>query len=270
LAGNISSSYVTIIAMNKKLIAGNWKMNPISLEEAKKLSTKFRKVSETLRNVETVICPPMPFIVPASGRSGSNSKNFYLGAQSVSIEANSGAHTGEVSASILKDIGVTYVIIGHSEQRVKGESDLNISKKVQMVLETGLVPIVCVGEISRDESGAYLETLKSQIKESLSGVSPKFSGKIVLAYEPVWAIGAQEAMKNEDIYEMSLFVKKVFSDIFGADAGIKAKVLYGGSVNYRNAPDIISVGKVDGLLVGRESVNAPGFVELLKAVDEIK
>ena len=254
--------------MNKKLIVGNWKMNPITLDEAKKIARKIKRVAPILTSTETVIAPPYPFIALCGGRG--ETKHFHLGAQSASVQVDSGPYTGEVSAAILKDIGVEYVIVGHSEQRAKGESDATVSKKAQAVLASHMSPIVCVGEIVRDEAGAYLETLKNQIKNSLADIAPKFAGDIVLAYEPVWAIGAQEAMKNEDIHESSLFVKKVFSDIFGPEAGIKVKVLYGGSVNYRNAPDIISIGKVDGLLVGRESVNAPGFVELLKAVDAVK
>ena len=253
---------------NKKLIVGNWKMNPVTLEEAKKIASKIKRVAPTLDSTETVIAPPYPFITSCGSKVGI--KHFYLGSQSASTEIDRGPFTGEVSASILKDIGVTYVIIGHSEQRARGESDATVAKKTKAVLETGLIPVVCVGETVRDEAGVYLETLKNQIKNSFADIASKFASDIVLAYEPVWTIGATEPMKNEDIHESSIFVKKVFSDIFGPDAGIKVKVLYGGSVNYRNAPDIISIGKVDGLLVGRESVNAVGFVELLKAVDAVK
>ncbi len=243
-------------------------MNPMTIDEAQKIARKIKRTAPILVSTETVIAPPYPFIISCGSKK--SIKNFHLGSQSVSIEINSGPFTGEVSASILKDVGVEYVIIGHSEQRARGESDVTVSKKALAVLTAGLSPIICVGEIVRDDAGAYLDTLKNQIKTSLEGIEQKFSADIILAYEPVWAIGAQEAMKNEDIHESSIFVKKVFSDIFGPEAGLKVKVLYGGSVNYRNAPDIISIGKVDGLLVGRESVNAPGFVELLKAVDVLK
>jgi len=253
---------------NKKLIVGNWKMNPITLDEAKKIASKIKRIAPTLTTVETVIAPPFPFIVPCGSRK--RLKNFSLGAQSVSFEIDRGPYTGEVSATILSQVDVKYVIIGHSEQRARGETDEMVSRKVKAVLEAGLSPIVCVGEVSRDETGDYLAVLKNQIKNSLANVEAKSIGDIILAYEPVWAIGATEPMKNEDIYESSLFVKKVFSDIFSPEAGVKVRVLYGGSVNYRNAGDIIRIGKVDGLLVGRESVNVPGFVELLKAVDEVK
>ena len=254
--------------MNKRLIVGNWKMNPITLDEAKKIANKIKRIAATLSSVETVIAPPFPFIIPCGGRN--KVKHFSLGAQSASIEIDRGPYTGEVSATMLGEVGVKYVIVGHSEQRKSGETDETVSKKVKAVLEAGLSPIVCVGEVVRDEAGDYLNVLKNQIKNSLANIEAKSAGSIVLAYEPVWAIGAAEPMKNDDIYESSLFVKKVFSDMFGPEAGVKVKVLYGGSVNYRNASDIVRVGKVDGLLVGRESVNAPGFVELLKAVDAVK
>ena len=256
------------MANNKRLIIGNWKMNPITLDEAKKIAAKIKRIAPALTGTETVIAPPLPFLVSCGVRN--KIKNFGLGAQSVSLEIDRGPYTGEVSATMLGEVGVEYVIVGHSEQRAKGESDEIVSKKVKAVLGAGLSPVVCVGEKVRDEAGDYLNILKNQIKNSLAGVEAKDAQKIVLAYEPVWAIGAAEPMKNDDIYESSLFVKKVFSDMFGPEAGVKVKVLYGGSVNYRNAGDIVRVGKVDGLLVGRESVNAPGFVELLKAVDGVK
>jgi triosephosphate isomerase len=133
-----------------------------------------------------------------------------------------------------------------------------------------MTAIVCVGEKARDEGGAHFEYVKNQIKDSLAGISEDRVKRIVLAYEPVWAVGAKESMPPEQIYEMSLFVKKSFADIFGSEAGLKVKVLYGGAVNFRNAGEIIKTGRVDGLLVGRESVNLPGFVELLKAVDGVE
>lgn len=241
-------------------------MNPGTLAEARKIAAKIRRVAPDLKNIETVIAPPFPFIASCSPRS--SVKNFHMGAQSVSYE-ESGPHTGEVGAVMLRDIGVEYVIVGHSEERKAGSSDEIISKRLKAVLEARLVPIVCVGEVVRDENGAYLETLKNQIKNTFANIPAQSAGRIVIAYEPVWAIGAKEAMKSEDIREMSIFVKKIFADLFGSETGLKVRVLYGGSVNYLNAPDIMTVGAVDGLLVGRESVNTPGFIALLKAVDAV-
>ena len=169
-------------------------------------------------------------------------------------------------------MGVSYVIVGHSERRNPpagvGETDEIVSKKAVAALVEGISPIVCVGEAVHDADGAYLSILKEQLKNSLAGVPKSAVSRIVIAYEPIWAIGAKEAMKPEQIRETTLFIKKTVADIFGRDAGLDLPVLYGGSVNWRNAADIIRNGDVQGLLVGRESVNIPGFIELAKAVDE--
>lgn len=251
--------------MNKKLIVGNWKMNPGTLGEAKIIARKVRRIADGLSSVETVICPPYVFVCGCSGRSQSRLR---LGAQDVSQEYG-GAHTGEVGANMLRDIGVKYVLVGHSERRKIGDTDEIVSKKLVLSINAGLIPILCVGEEIRDEGGAYLETLKKQIKESLFGIAKKYAGTIIMAYEPVWAIGAKQAMISSQICEMAIFVKKVFADVFGAEAGMKVKVLYGGSVNKNNADDIIRAGKVDGLLVGRDSIDVSSFSELLKIVDRI-
>lgn len=253
--------------MNKKLIIGNWKMNPNTLKEAKHIANKIRKVSLSLTKVDTVICPP--FIYTLACSTNNRPPNFYIGAQSVS-RYEGGPHTGEVSAYMLKDAGVEYVVVGHSEGRDRGETDSHISEKIRLVLEAGMKPVVCLGEKSRDsESGSHFDFLKEQIKNTFNDVLKKYVSDIILVYEPVWAVGASEPMMSEQIYEMVLFVKKVFSDIFDPRSALKTKVLYGGSVNFKNASDIIITGKVDGLLVGRESVNVTGFSELLRMVETL-
>jgi len=252
--------------MSKRLIIGNWKMNPSSFVAAKVIARKTRAVSVRLNNTDIVVCPPFPFISACSFRK--SPALFHIGAQSVS-EQESGPHTGEVGAIMLKSLGVEYVITGHSEERESGVTNERVSRKIQKIVEAGLTAVVCVGEKARDENGSHLEFLKNQITETLSNIKQDKAMNIILAYEPVWAIGAKEAMVPEQIYEMSLFVKKVFSDIFNTEAGHKVKVLYGGSVNFRNAGEIIRISKVGGLLVGRESVNMSGFRELIKAVDAI-
>ena len=253
---------------NKHLIVGNWKMNPVTLEEAKKIARKIKNAAVKLEQSEVIMCPPFPFISTCKGKR--SLKHVHMGAQSVSVEENTGPFTGEVSAVMMKDIGVEYVIVGHSEQRKRGDTDEIVSRRMNAVLSAGLTPILCVGEEKRDENGEYLEGLKKQIKASCADLVKKYARSIIVAYEPVWAIGATEAMKPEDMYETSLFIKKVLADMYGSTTGLKATVLYGGSVTFRNAPDMIKIGKVDGLLVGRESVNSAGFVELMKAVDQIK
>jgi triosephosphate isomerase len=253
--------------MNKKIVIGNWKMNPATIGEAKRIADKAKLAAPKLKQTETVICPP--FVFASIVKPKNNVANLSLGAQSVSRD-ESGSHTGEVSAAMLKDIGVEYVIVGHSEERGRGETSEIAAKKVSAVLEAGLIPVVCVGENARDvEGGSHFEFLKQQIKDTFALVPKKDAKEIIVAYEPVWAIGAAEPMVSDQIYEMVIFVRKVLSDIFDAGSAMKIKVLYGGSVNAGNAADIINIGKVDGFLVGRESVSLIGFTDLLKVVDSI-
>ncbi len=251
---------------SRYLVVGNWKMHPATLDEAKVIARKTRLIAAKLSRTDVVACPPFPFVHVCASRT--SSEHFYMGAQSVSRE-EAGAHTGDVGAGMLQSLGVKYVIAGHSEERAAGDTDEMVSKRIAQILASGLTAILCVGEKVRDESGTHFAFIKEQIKNSLANIAEDKRSRIIIAYEPVWAIGGQEAMQPEQIYEMSLFVKQAFADVFGPDAGLKVKVLYGGAVNSRNAADIISRGKVDGLLVGRESVNMPGFSELLKAVDGI-
>jgi triosephosphate isomerase len=258
---------------SKKLLVGNWKMNPVRSEDARHIISAYKKVGTMLEHTSIVACPPFVYlalVAPLKKKSKKGSKNsarIFAGAQDVSFESE-GAFTGEVSAKMLRDIGVSYVIIGHSERRKMGETDEIVSKKAMAAISTGLCPIICIGEAMRDADGAYLGVIKEQLKRSLPEISKASISKIVIAYEPIWAIGAKEAMKSEQIRETALFIKKIVADLFGRDAGLDLQVLYGGSVNWRNAGDIIRIGGVQGLLVGRESVNIPGFVELAKAVDE--
>jgi triosephosphate isomerase len=252
--------------MKKKIIVGNWKMNPTTLEEARRIYRSVKNTADKLNKIDTVICPPFVYLSTFLNKRIQSS--IKIGAQDTFFEEN-GSFTGEISPLMLKNLGITYVIVGHSEKRAKGELDEIIAKKVQVLLEIGLHPILCVGEKERDTHGAYLDILKTQIKNSLNKVAKKNIGKLIIAYEPVWAIGAKEAMSPTDIHEMSLFIKKVLADIYGHDEALSTTVLYGGSVNFRNAGDIIIKGEVDGLLVGRESINSAGFTELLKVVDSL-
>ncbi|MDE1975178.1 MAG: triose-phosphate isomerase [Patescibacteria group bacterium] len=253
--------------MNKKLVIGNWKENPSSVDDAKRIAGKTRAAAGLLERVQAVVCPPFPFIPVAVPRKPS--ANYAVGAQSVSREEG-GAHTGQVSAAMLRSLGLGFVIVGHSEERAAGDTDGAVSAKASRALEAGLTAVLCVGEQSRDESGSHFDFVRNEIKASLAGIPAEKARHIVLAYEPIWAIGAKEPMAPADIHEMSIFVKKAFADVFGAEVAMKTKVLYGGAVNFRNAAEIVTTGGVDGLLVGRESVNLPGFIELLKSVDKIQ
>ncbi len=254
--------------MSKRLIIGNWKMNPATLDEAKEIARGTRAAAAKLSHVDVVVCPPFPFLSVVTGKG--DMPHFALGAQSASIEEENGSYTGEVSATMLADMGVEHVIVGHSEERARGDDDITVARRVRAVLDAGMKAVLCVGEKERDEGGAYLHTLKEQIVGSLTGIPTSKAKNIILAYEPVWAIGAQDPLASEQIREMGIFVRKTFSDVFSADQALKATLLYGGSVNARNAADIVSIGQVDGLLVGRESLHLTAFVELLKAVDGVR
>lgn len=252
--------------MKRKIIIGNWKMNPTTLPEAQGIFKKVKNTASKLTSTYVVMCPPFVYI--SKFVSAKSKLPVGIGAQNTSSETQ-GSFTGEISPSMLKDLGVSHVIVGHSERRASGETDEMISKKVVAVLDAGMHPIVCVGESVHDAQGLYLDILKDQIRNSLSKVQRKLASQLIVAYEPVWTIGAKEAMDPAMIEEMMIFVRKVLADLFGQENAVRTPILYGGSTNFRNAPDIITRGKVDGLLVGRESVNTPGFVELLKAVDVI-
>lgn len=265
----------------RKIVIGNWKMNPQSLDEAKHIIAKTKKAAGKLERTTVVVCPPFPFIpyaVPRSHLSRRAVPEVAVGAQNVSFE-ESGAFTGEVSAGQLSNLGVSYVIVGHSERRYPrpaagstptvGESDLEVSRKAVAVVQAGMTAVLCCGEKTRDGQGEYLDVLRSELKVSLQAYPKKSLSKLIVAYEPIWAVGGKAAMTPDVVQETTLFIKKVLSDIYGQHEALTVPILYGGAVNFRNAGDIITLGQVDGLLVGRESVNVPGFVELLQVVDTL-
>jgi len=249
----------------KKLIVGNWKMNPIEQEDAKKIVAGVKRTALNLKNSEVVVCPPFVY---TSLFSKGKSKNFNLGAQNVNPEL-SGSFTGEVSYSMLYQFGVRFVIVGHSERRKMGESDALVNKKVNAVINSGMTAILCVGESTRDHNGDYLEFIKNQIRDALNDVPKKLMGNIVIAYEPIWAVGATQAMSSMDLHEMSIYIKKVLKDLFGVYSD-DTRILYGGSVDLVNAEGLVRDGNVSGLLIGRESLKPAVFSEIVKTVDRIK
>jgi triosephosphate isomerase len=250
--------------MKKKyIIAGNWKMNPQTVEEAKRIATQVKKVAIKTKKIETVACPPFVYSNLIKVDDG-----FSLGAQDVYFE-QAGSFTGEVSAEMLRSIGAKYVIVGHAERRKMGDTDVVVAQKLNAAVEAGIQPILCVGEKERDQNGDYLGVLKNQIVTSLGKLAREDVKQLVVAYEPLWTIGATSAMTPADVHETALFIKKVLSDTYGQEYALQVKILYGGSVTFKNAKDIVALGQVDGLLVGRESVNPEGFNLILKEIDAI-
>lgn len=253
---------------NKKLVVGNWKMNPQTLEEAKKTYGDIKRKVSNFEKTEVYMC--VPYIYIHELWKTDKKQVLPLGAQNVYAET-AGAFTGEIGPVMLREVGASIVILGHSERRMRGEMDEDINKKVLLSLKEGLRVIVCVGEKARDSEGEYLSFIKEQLRSALSGVSNKDLERIVIAYEPVWAIGKSdaEAMKGRDVHEMVIFIKKALGDMYSVEDVSSVKVLYGGSVSALNTADIVGQGYVDGLLVGRQSLFAQGFLEIISIVDSL-
>jgi len=251
----------------KSLVVANWKMNPETIEKAKEIFRGTKAVAKDLKNTKVVICPPFVYL---SDLEKINDSKILIGAQDMFWE-NAGSFTGEISPVMLKKEGEGYVILGHSERRDLGETEEMIAKKIASAIKAGLIPILCVGERERDIHGEYLHFLRKQIINSLGKLPKRFLAKLVIAYEPIWAIGKseEEAMKPADLHEMTIFIKKILVELYGQAVGMTVSILYGGSVNHNNAKDILVNGQVQGLLVGRESLNPKKFGELLKEVDSI-
>ncbi|MFA6463552.1 MAG: triose-phosphate isomerase [Candidatus Paceibacterota bacterium] len=252
--------------MNKKIIVANWKMNPRSLTLAKTILDPIKKTFQraNFKGKKTiVICPPNSFL----GIFDKPIKNISLGAQDLSIYS-SGALTGEVGGSMLKSVGVNYVIIGHSERRAMGETPEIISKKILRALENKITPIICMGENKRDTEGQFFIELRSIIESTLAKVSKTTASKIILAYEPLWAISTEGngAITPELLRETSIFIRRTLSELYGNKIGTKISILYGGSVNTKNAKEIVSLGEVDGLLIGKESLNSKDFIQIVSSI----
>ncbi len=251
--------------MNKKrhtpLIVGNWKMNPATLGEARNLFMDIKKaLGRKPRKTQVVVAPPFPFLSEIQRLTPS--QRIDICAQSVFFEST-GPHTGEVSLPMLKSVGVTSVIVGHSERRAKGETEEEIYKDVQAIFKSGVTAIVCVGEKERDQHGDYFTLVEKQIRSAVHGVPKAKLDSLIIAYEPVWAIGTGKTATAEDVEEMKLFIQKVIAHIFGRPAIKKVRILYGGSVNKKNATELLEKGEVDGFLIGGASLRAEEFAEIV-------
>lgn len=242
--------------MKKLVVIANWKMNIGSHKEAARFLSGLRRKMRYLRGTEAWIAAPSTLIPLLKNPS------VKIGAQAVSAW-NGGPHTGEVSAEMLKNSGAKFSIIGHSERR-EFEDDDAVRKQLSSVLSAGLTAVLCVGEKERSTDGSHFNYIEGQIKSACSDI--KHTSRLVIAYEPVWAIGksAQEAMRPAEVEEMAIFIRKTLSDILGRAAAAKIPILYGGSVEPINAREIIAEGGVKGLLVGHASADLNLFLEILK------
>ncbi|PIR45128.1 MAG: triose-phosphate isomerase [Candidatus Vogelbacteria bacterium CG10_big_fil_rev_8_21_14_0_10_51_16] len=251
----------------KKIVVANWKMAPDTLKEAKALYLAERKTATGLRRVQTIICPPVIYLHSLSTPYALRPTPA-LGAQSC-FHLKSGAHTGALSAEMMARAGARYVLVGHSERRAEGESSVQVAMQVNAVFDAGATPILCVGERERDEHGFFLKYLEDQLIESLHGVSKKRIGMLIIAYEPLWAISSEQLRPAtpKESEQMALYLRKLLASKIGLKAAREALILYGGSVDVKNCEAFLREGGVGGLLVGRASLDAKQFGEILKIAE---
>jgi triosephosphate isomerase len=247
--------------MRRQFIAGNWKMN-LNRVSAVALAEGVAKAASGIDGVELAVCPPSCYL-ESVGRAIAGSK-VALGAQNMYHEKD-GAFTGELSASMLCDLGCKYVILGHSERRhILGETDAAVNKKVHAALAAGLTPIVCVGELLAErEAGKTLEVIRTQFNGSLAGVSAEPMAKIVIAYEPVWAIGTGKVATPQQAEEVHIDLRKLIAQGYNQSVADKVCIQYGGSVKPDNAADLLGRPDIDGALVGGASLKVDQFLGII-------
>jgi triosephosphate isomerase len=249
--------------MRTPFVAGNWKMNK-TVEEARTLVAEMAPVLRTVKGVEKVLCPPFMCLVPVAALL--QGTDIGLGAQNMHWESK-GAYTGEVAAGMVAEF-CKYVIIGHSERRTYfGETDETVNKKTSASWTAGLIPIVCVGEtLAEYEAGRTAEIVSRQIRAGLKGLEAEFASNVVVAYEPVWAIGTGRASNGEDANVVIRdHIRKSLAEMYGEETAQAIRVLYGGSVTAANASEFFGQPDIDGALVGGASLKVEEFVKISQA-----
>ncbi len=249
--------------MRKKIIAGNWKMNK-TIEEAVELAAAIKRDLADCKAVDVVLCPPFTAIKSVSDVVSETLIN--VGAQNMSSEEE-GAYTGEISHNMLKELFVRYVILGHSERReYYKENDYWINRKVLKALEKKLRPILCVGEkLEQREAGETEKVVEVQIREGLKGVPAEAYADVVIAYEPVWAIGTGKTATAEQAQEVHAFIRGLVREMVGDQAAQTVRIQYGGSMKPGNAPELLAQPDIDGGLIGGAALEASSFVGIVKA-----
>ncbi len=246
------------------LVIGNWKLNPGTALEAKTLYTDIKKKLPKDTTAKVVVAAPFIFI-PELAKTPS--EKVALGAQDVFYEER-GAVTGEIGAGMLASFGVSHIIVGHSERRALGESDEQVNKKVHAILKRRLTPVVCVGERSRDNQGQFFNDVATQLRALSKGLTPLQLQKVVIAYEPIWAIGTGLTATAENVKEMQLFIVSTLTKLFERKLAEKVRLIYGGSVKDSNAAELYAQGGMSGFLVGGASLEAAQFVAIIKATQK--
>ncbi|MDK2820437.1 MAG: triosephosphate isomerase [Clostridia bacterium] len=248
-----------VLTLRQPIIAGNWKMHKTS-SEAHQLVSQLKSLITT-SSVEVVVCPP--FTALAEAVKAANQSKILVGAQNMFWEEK-GAYTGEISGPMLKELGCTYVIIGHSERRQYfGETDATVNKKVMAAYQNGILPIVCVGETLADrEEKKTMEVVGQQVREGLKGLDADQVKKLVIAYEPVWAIGTGQTATASDAQEVIAFIREILREMYG-DVVQNTRIQYGGSVKPGNISELMAQPDIDGALVGGASLEANSFAAIV-------
>jgi len=248
--------------MRKIIIAGNWKMYKTSVEAIELVNGLKRNLYD-ISTIDIVVCPP--FTALSEVAEAVLESPIKLGAQDMYWQKE-GAFTGEVSASMLKEVGCSYVIIGHSERRqFFGETNETVNKKLKAALDLGLIPIVCVGEnLAQREKGKTFEVVKEQIEDSLAGLTVEQAEKIIIAYEPVWAIGTGKVATPAQAQEVHQFIRNLLGKLFNEKVSDNCRIQYGGSVKPDNISELISQKDIDGALVGGASLDVNSFSAIVK------
>ncbi|WP_100013246.1 triose-phosphate isomerase [Lentibacillus sediminis] len=249
--------------MRSNVIAGNWKMNK-TLTEANDFIDEVVKTAPQLEKTEAIVCAPFPFL--ASLVEKTKGSQVKIGAQNMHFE-DSGAFTGEVSPVMLKDLGVTHVVLGHSERREHfAETDESVNKKTHAAFNHGLTPIVCVGEtLEQREANETMQHVENQIKKALDGLTDEQVAKTVIAYEPIWAIGTGKTASSKDANEVCSHIRQVVGKVTSEATADKVVIQYGGSVKPANVDELLAESDIDGALVGGASVEADSFLQLVEA-----
>ena len=253
--------------MRRPLIAGNWKMNKSHLEAMRLVQALGHELAEhDHEKVEVAVCPPFTSLRTIQTLIDSNRYSFRLGAQNMHHEAE-GAFTGEVSGSMLKSLDVHYVILGHSERReLFGETDETVNAKVKAAIAAGLVPIMCCGETETEhEAGETESKVERQVREGLASLSADKARDVVIAYEPIWAIGTGKTATPEDAGSTCSYIRKVLASIHGDELASGIRILYGGSMKPGNAAALTAQTDIDGGLIGGASLEAADFAAIVKA-----
>lgn len=248
----------------KKVIIANWKMHPTSAREAVALIRAITNgVRKCVRRVDVVLAPSLPFLSLARKHS-----SLKIAAQDLFWEnpPKGGAYTGEVSARQLRSVGATFVIVGHSERRALGETNDMVQKKLKTALKAGLWTTLCVGEHERKKDTAFPNVIKEELHEGLRNISKSLFRRLIIAYEPIWAVGTRRAATPQDVFEMTILIRRELMRMIGKKRALAIPILYGGSVDEKNAAFFMKEGRVDGLLVGGTSLRPRSFIAMIESI----